>query len=89
MHFDLLLSEPLQVWLHLFTVREINPGHLSWIHLFVLLTLWGVWPALTAIRQGNIAAHKRAMLGVYIGGIIVAGSLTFYPGRLMYRIFFG
>jgi uncharacterized membrane protein len=27
-------------------------------------------------------------LGVYIGGLIIAGAFTFYPGRLMYRLFF-
>jgi uncharacterized membrane protein len=70
-------------------VQELRPGHWSWIHLFIPLTLVGVWRAYTAIRAGNVAAHKKAMLGVYIGGLLIAGSLTFYPGRLMYRIFFG
>jgi uncharacterized membrane protein len=129
MHLNLLLREPVQVWLHLFTVvpafflgtwliflsgkgsryhrvlgkfymvlmvvtafaaifvQELRPGHWSWIHLFVPLTFWGVWRALTAVRKGDIAAHKKAMLGLYIGGLVIAGSLTFFPGRLMYRMF--
>ena len=29
------------------------------------------------------------MLGVYIGGILIAGSLTFLPGRIMHAVVFG
>jgi uncharacterized membrane protein len=29
------------------------------------------------------------MIGVYVGGLLVAGGLTFIPGRLMWRVFFG
>ena len=69
-------------------VRSLHPGHLSWIHLFVPLTLWGVFSAIWTIRRGDIQSHRRAMQGVYFGGLIIAGSLTFFPGRLMYRLFF-
>jgi uncharacterized membrane protein len=37
----------------------------------------------------NIALHKRAMLGVYIGGLLIAGTLAFLPGRIMHQIAFG
>ncbi len=33
--------------------------------------------------------HRRAMLGVYIGGILIAGSLAFAPGRIMHSVVFG
>ena len=62
---------------------------LSWIHIFVPVTLFGVFSAIWRIRNKDIAGHKAAMLGVYFGGLIIAGALTFYPGRLMYRLFFG
>jgi uncharacterized membrane protein len=29
------------------------------------------------------------MLSVYIGGILIAGSLTFLPGRIMHAVAFG
>ena len=29
------------------------------------------------------------MLGVYIGGILIAGSLTLLPGRIMHAVVFG
>jgi uncharacterized membrane protein len=70
-------------------IRDLNSGRFSWIHIFVPLTLFGVISAVWRIRRHDIAGHRAAMLGVYFGGIIVAGSLTFSPGRLMYRLFFG
>lgn len=70
-------------------VQSLHPGHFSWIHIFVPLTLWGVFAAIWRIRKGDVKGHQRAMLGVYFGGLIIAGALTFYPGRLMYRLFFG
>ncbi len=33
--------------------------------------------------------HRRAILGVYIGGIFIAGGLTFIPGRIMHAVVFG
>jgi len=69
-------------------IRSLNPGHLSWIHIFVPLTLFGVFRAIWRIRRKDVRGHRAAMLGVYFGGLIVAGALTFYPGRLMYRLFF-
>jgi uncharacterized membrane protein len=70
-------------------VQVINPGHWSLIHLFVLVTLFGVASTILALRRGNIAAHKRSMIMVYIGGLLIAGAFTFLPGRLMHTLFFG
>lgn len=70
-------------------VKSLHPGHFSWIHLFVPLTFWGVFAAIWRIRARDVAGHRAAMLGLYFGGLIIAGSLTFLPGRLMHRLFFG
>jgi len=59
------------------------------VHLFVPLTLSGVVRALYYARRHNIRAHRRSMLGVYIGGLLIAGSLTLLPGRIMHSVFFG
>ncbi|HEX3808655.1 MAG TPA: DUF2306 domain-containing protein [Rhizomicrobium sp.] len=59
------------------------------IHLLVPLTLFGVVGALRGAWTHNIAMHKRAMLGVYIGGLLIAGSLAFMPGRIMHAVVFG
>jgi uncharacterized membrane protein len=70
-------------------VQELRPGRWSWIHLFVPLTFWGVFAAIWRIRRGDIAGHKRAMFGLYLGGLLIAGGFTFFPGRMMHRLFFG
>ncbi len=59
------------------------------IHLFVPLTLAGVVGALYYARHHNIRAHRRSMLGVYIGGLLIAGSLTLLPGRIMHMVLLG
>jgi uncharacterized membrane protein len=70
-------------------IRERRPGRFSYFHLFVLLTYWGVFSAIWRLRKKDIRGHKRAMVGLYVGGLLVAGGLTFLPGRMMYRLFFG
>jgi len=70
-------------------IQSLNPGHWSWLHIFVPITLFGVFNAIWRIRQKDVAGHRAAMLGVYFGGLVIAGALTFLPGRLMYRLFFG
>jgi uncharacterized membrane protein len=70
-------------------IHTLNPGHLSWIHLFIPMTLIGVLSSILALRRGNIAGHKRAMIGLYVGALLIAGAFTFVPGRLMHSVFFG
>jgi uncharacterized membrane protein len=72
-----------------FFIRSINPGHLSLIHLFIPLTLFGVFGALWNIRRRNVQGHRNAMIGLYFGGILIAGGLTLIPGRLLHHVFFG
>ena len=72
-----------------FFIRSIGVGSLSPIHLFIPLTLYGVFGALWNIRRGNIRGHRNAMLGLYFGGLLIAGGLTLLPGRLLHRVFFG
>lgn len=70
-------------------IHEIKPGQLSLIHLFIPLTLVSVTLAIWNLRRGNIPGHRNAMVGLYVGGLLIAGGFTFVPGRLMHRIFFG
>jgi uncharacterized membrane protein len=62
---------------------------LSPVHLLVPLTLFAVVGALWTVRKHDIAGHRRAMLSLYIGGMLIAGGLTLLPGRILYRTFFG
>lgn len=71
-----------------FFIRS-STGGFSLIHLFIPLTVWAVFTALWSVRTGNIKAHRSAMIGLYIGGILIAGALTLLPGRRMHAVFFG
>lgn len=57
--------------------------HLTWIHLFTLLTLVSVPLALWRVRHGNVRGHAASMRGLYIGGLVIAGLFTLVPGRLL------
>ena len=72
-----------------FFIRSINPGHLSFVHLFIPLTVFGVTAALWHVRRGNINGHRTAMLGLYFGGLVIAGGFTLFPGRLLHHVIFG
>jgi len=76
----------------LFMKAQIGPkflNHFGWIHLFSFLTIWTVPTAYIAIKKGNVKAHKRKMILLYFGALVIAGGFTFVPGRYMYELFFG
>lgn len=71
---------------------EVGPrflGHFGFIHLFSFLTLYSVPSAYFAIRRGNIKLHRANMIGLYVGGILIAGSFAFAPGRMLHEWLFG
>jgi uncharacterized membrane protein len=57
--------------------------HLTWIHIFTLLTLVSLPLAIYKIRRGNVRGHARAMKGLFIGGVVIAGIFTLIPGRIL------
>ncbi|MGY0627700.1 MAG: DUF2306 domain-containing protein [Paraglaciecola chathamensis] len=74
----------------LFMSAEVGPvvfGHFGFIHLFSLLVLYSVPTALIAARNGNIKKHRASMVGLYIGGLLIAGSFTLMPGRMLHGWF--
>jgi uncharacterized membrane protein len=64
-------------------------GGFSPIHLLVGLTLFGIVGALRGAWTHDIRLHKISMISVYVGGLLIAGSLTFLPGRIMHAVVFG
>lgn len=72
-----------------FFITGANGDRWSYIHLVSgwLLVLLPI--ALIAARRHNVAAHKRSMMLLYYGILLIAGALTFVPGRIMWRLFFG
>jgi uncharacterized membrane protein len=65
------------------------PLGLSPVHLLIPLTLFGVVNALAGARKHDVRRHRNAMIAVYVGGILVAGSLTLLPGRILHAAVFG
>jgi len=75
----------------LFMSAAVGPvllGHFGFIHLLSFLVLYSVPAAFFAARNGNIAAHKANMLGLYLGGILIAGAFALMPGRLIHSWLF-
>ncbi|WP_166963715.1 DUF2306 domain-containing protein [Yeosuana marina] len=75
----------------LFMPAHVGPkifNHFGWIHSFSFLTIYTIPTAYWAIKKGNVKAHKRKMILLYFGAIIIAGAFTFSPGRYLHDLFF-
>jgi len=70
-------------------ITELNGNVWSFVHLLSGWTIIALPMAIFAIRSRKVEAHRRAMSGIFVGGLIVAGSLSFIPGRFMFEFFFG
>jgi uncharacterized membrane protein len=72
-------------WIH--QIRLIGPW--SPIHLlsiFTLITLpLGIWKA----HRHEVADHRRIMISVFVGALVIAGLFTLVPGRIMHTVVFG
>ena len=76
----------------LFMPAQIGPrilGHFGFIHTFSLLALYSAPAAYLAARRGDIKAHRGNMIGLYVGGILIAGAFAFSPGRMLHGWLFG
>ena len=76
----------------LFMEAVVGPkflNHFGFLHLLSLFVLYTVPTAYRAIRVGNIKLHKRKMVGLYVGALLVAGAFTLSPGRLIHSWLFG
>ena len=63
-------------------------NHFGWIHGFSFLTLYTVPTAYLAIKKGDVKSHKRKMILLYFGALVLAGGFTFVPGRYLHELFF-
>ncbi len=58
-------------------------GSFSWIHLLSAASLVLLVLAIRHARQRKLSAHRRTMVGLYAGSLIVAGLFTLLPSRLL------
>lgn len=86
-----------KVWLGLMVVAALSSFFIhtinlflgfSPIHLLSVYVLYGSWRAIRAARSGRIREHRLNVIGMYVGGILVAGGFTLLPGRLMHEVMF-
>ncbi|WP_024507036.1 DUF2306 domain-containing protein [Bradyrhizobium sp. ARR65] len=72
-------------WIH--QLRLLGP--FSPIHLLSIFTL-GVLPfAVWKARRHEVGAHRRSMIMLFSGALVVAGLFTLLPGRIMHQVVFG
>jgi uncharacterized membrane protein len=72
-------------WIH--DIRTFGP--FSLIHLLSILTLVILPLAVLAARRHRVGAHRKTMVSLFVGALVIAGLFTFVPGRIMYRVAFG
>ncbi|WP_315797487.1 MULTISPECIES: DUF2306 domain-containing protein [unclassified Bradyrhizobium] len=72
-------------WIH--TIRLVGPW--SPIHLLSLYTLAVLPLAVWAAHRHRVAAHRRAMITLFSGALVIAGVFTLLPGRIMHKVVFG
>ena len=69
-------------WIH--QIRLIGPW--SPIHLLSIFTLVvlpiGAWMA----HRHRVADHRRIMILIFSGALVIAGLFTFVPGRIMHTV---
>lgn len=69
-------------------IVEVVPGRLSPIHVLSAVTLASLANGIVARRRGDIATHRRSMLGAFVG-LLVAALFTLTPGRILARVLMG
>lgn len=72
-----------------FDIRLINQGGFSWIHLLSAWTIIQVPIIVWSARTHNVARHRRAVRGMIVGALLIAGFFTFPFNRLMGQWLFG
>ncbi len=79
-----------------FIQHPVAPGDPFWkrfsfIHLFTLLTAYALAEGGWLILRGGpgMRFHSRPFIGLFFGGLIIAGLLAFLPGRIMHQVAFG
>lgn len=60
----------------------------SFIHIFTIWTLVNIPLSVWAARTKRIRMHRGSMIGLYVG-LLIAGTFTFIPGRLLGYLVFG
>ncbi len=71
------------LWITGLNGKAYSPIHLLSAWVLVILPV-----ALVAARRHKVSIHGRIMTGLFLGAMLLAGGFTFFPGRLLWRVFF-
>jgi uncharacterized membrane protein len=86
------------VWVGLMLMVAISS---FWIHQ---IRLWGPWSPIHLLsvyvlvalplavyyaHTHQVSRHRRAMQGLFMGALVIAGLFTLWPGRIMHAVVFG
>jgi uncharacterized membrane protein len=63
---------------------EWSPIHLLAIYMLIMLPV-----AVLAAHRHEVVRHRRAMIGLFVGALLIAGLFTLVPGRIMHAVVFG
>jgi uncharacterized membrane protein len=73
-----------------FWVHELRLwGPWSPIHLLSIFTLVMLPLAVWAAHRHAVDYHRRAMTGIFLGALVIAGLFTLVPGRIMHAVVLG
>jgi uncharacterized membrane protein len=61
-------------------------GPWSPIHLLAIFTLVMLPYGVMRARAHKVSAHRKTMISLFVGALLVAGAFTFFPGRIMYEV---
>lgn len=61
----------------------LNVAGFTPIHLLTVLTAFGLYGGIRAIRRGQVAQHKGRMTSLFWGACVIAGAFTLLPGRFL------
>jgi uncharacterized membrane protein len=64
-------------------------GHFGFVHLFSVSVFLTVPMALRAAMRHDVRTHQGNMIGLYVGGLLIAGSFALMPGRMLHGWLFG
>jgi uncharacterized membrane protein len=72
-------------WIH--QIRLLGPW--SPIHLLSIFTLAMLPLAVWRAHTHRVGDHRRIMILIFSGALVVAGLFTLLPGRIMHTVIFG
>jgi uncharacterized membrane protein len=72
-------------WIH--QIRLLGPW--SPIHLLSIFTLIVLPLAVWLAHHHDVTNHRRIMIFIFAGALVIAGLFTLVPGRIMHSVVFG